>query len=72
MSGIRAALGRLMRRVAIVAFAVLLAGAVGVVAKARADAPGEGTSPSRYETVRDAPRSGPSSPAAGSTLRIVP
>ena len=72
MSGIRAALGRLLRRAAILAFAVLLGGAVGVVAKAHAEAPGDGTSPGRYETVPDAPRSGPPSPASGPTLRIVP
>ena len=45
MSFMPAALRRLLRRAAILAFAVFVGGAVGVIANARADTAGEGIRP---------------------------
>ena len=45
MSAMREALRRLLGRAGFLAFAVLVGGAVGVIANARADTPGEGIRP---------------------------
>ena len=45
MDAMRAALARLLRRAGFLGFAVLVGGAVGVIANARAEPAGQGTRP---------------------------